>query len=156
MPGTRNNQKVNEEVVDLDALFASRTLKPTPVKVGGRIYRIRTDLTPQEVTDFLALIRTGHDVEAFTVLVGTTAERTALYKALRLRQSGEDTVELPVSPKAKAISEAIDKLPRLHQAAASAGLMRASKALADFAASDEDLEARFSDSQAKPGESKAS
>lgn len=156
MPGTHDNEGSQDDVLDLDALLAMRTLQPTPVKFGGRVYKIRTDLTAQEVQDFLALTRSGHDVEAFTILVGTATERAALSKALRSRQAGDDTAELTVSAKARAINEVINKLPRMHQATASAGLMRASRALAEYAVSDSELESRFNDGRSNSGESKAS
>ncbi len=131
MQGTPNtNSKPNpliREVVDLDALFAERSLKPTPVKLGGKTYEVRTDLTSVECDMFLALWnQDGKRTEALSILVGK-----------------RDAVGL---------DRALAKMPHVHQATAAAHILRASRALAQFAISDEALDKRYGE----PGESSAS
>ncbi len=129
MQGTQNPNGTNplvREVVDLDELFAERVLKPVPVKLGGKTYEVRTDLTSAEVNDFLAAYRAGNEVEAFAMIVGK-----------------RDAVTL---------EKTLAKLPLEHQATASAQFLRASRALAQFAKTDQDLQKTYG----VPGESKAS
>lgn len=131
MQGTHNNgtNPLIREVVDLDSLFAERSLEPTPVKLGGKVYNVRTDLTTAEVNDFLKHWRSsdeGSDVAALAIIVG---KRDAI-----------------------ALDKAFAKLPHEHQATASAQFLRATRALAQYVATDEELQERYG----KAGESKAS
>lgn len=126
---TNNTNPLMREVVDLDALFTERDLKPTPLKLGGKTYEIRTDLTTSEVNEFLKHWRSsaaGSDVAALSILVG---KRDAIM-----------------------LEKALNKLPHEHQAHASAHVLRASRALAQYVATDDELVARYGE----PGESKAS
>jgi hypothetical protein len=62
--GARTN-----EVLDLDQLLAERELTPVPVKLGGKNYMVRRDLTSAEVAEFYKLCNEGKDVDALAVLV---------------------------------------------------------------------------------------
>lgn len=62
--GARTN-----EVIDLDALLASRSLDPVPVKLGGKTYMVRRDLTGTEAAQYYTLINEGKDVDALALLV---------------------------------------------------------------------------------------
>lgn len=131
MQGTPNNgtNPLVREVVDLDALIVERSLEPTPVKLRGKVYNVRTDLTTAEVNDFLKYWRSsedGDDVSALAILVG---KRDAV-----------------------ALERELKKLPHEHQAYASAEVLRASRVLAQYTATDEELVARYG----SPGESRAS
>lgn len=74
MPGTRNNP-LAVDALDLDALLAERSLDPKPVKLKGKTYMVRRDLTGQEVADYFKLVRASEDrdVEALSILVGDEA-----------------------------------------------------------------------------------
>jgi hypothetical protein len=61
--------------LDLDALLASKSLQPQPVKLGGHTYNVRTDLTGAEITKYFALANSGKDVEGLTMLVGKDAKK---------------------------------------------------------------------------------
>lgn len=130
MQGTPNNSKPNplvREVVDLDTLFSERALTPAPVKLGGKTYEVRTDLTSEQCDMFLTLWnQSSKRVEALTLLVG---KRDAVI-----------------------LDRELSKMPHVHQATAAAHILRASRALAQFAVSDEILSDRYG----APGESSAS
>lgn len=129
MQGTQNSKPnpLMREVLDLDALFAERSLAPAPVKLAGKTYEVRTDLTSVECDQFLELWRQGGKrVEALSLLVG---KRDAVI-----------------------LDKALEKMAHVHQATASAHILRASRALAQFAVSDDDLNQRYG----APGESSAS
>lgn len=55
---------------DLDALLAARSLEPQAVKLGGHTYMVRTDLTGKQITEYFALANSGKDVEGLAMLVG--------------------------------------------------------------------------------------
>lgn len=55
---------------DLDALLASKSLEPQPVKLGGHTYMVRTDLTGKQILQYFALANSGKDVEGLALLVG--------------------------------------------------------------------------------------
>lgn len=57
------------QVVDLDALLATRELTPVPVKLGGKTYMVRRDLTGTEAAEFFKLSQDGKDVDALAILV---------------------------------------------------------------------------------------
>lgn len=129
MQGTQNSKPnpLMREVVDLDALFAERSLAPAPVKLAGKTYEVRTDLTSVECDQFLALWQQSEKrVEALSILVGK-----------------RDAVVL---------DRALAKMPHVHQATAATHILRASRALAQFAVTDDTLDARYG----APGESSAS
>lgn len=128
MQGTQNNDTnpLVREVVDLDALLVERSLEPVPMKLGGKTFKVRTDLTGEECTQFIKLVNDEKDLEAFTILVGK-----------------RDAVVL---------NNLMDKMPREHAALVSSHLMRSSRALAQYAITDEQITARYGE----PGESQAS
>lgn len=126
--GARNTRKKNPLVVgtDIDALLADAVLEPAPVTLGGKTYTVRTDLTGDEVSLYVATVNAGKHLEALTLLVGP-----------------DDAVTL---------QDHIKALPRLHQRIVNAEIMRASRALADFAASVEEI-LNPSAAEPKPGKS---
>ena len=126
--GARSTRKKNPLVVgtDIDSLLADAVLEPAAITLGGKAYSVRTDLTSDEVSLFVALVNKGKHLEALTLLVGP-----------------DDAVTLQAH---------IQTLPRLHQRIANAEVMRASRALADFAASVEEILSPSSEGQ-KPGKS---
>lgn len=131
MQGTQPNSTnpLMREMVDLDALFVERSLDPVPVKLGGKTYNVRTDLTTVEVNDFLRHWRSSSDdsqVAALTILVG---KRDAL-----------------------TLEKALAKLPNEHQTVAATHILRASRALAQYTKSDDQLAKEYGPA----GESKAS
>lgn len=69
MPGTRNNITPIENILDLDALLAKRVLAPKPVKLAGKTYMVRTDLTGSEVGRYFQLANDKKDVEALALLL---------------------------------------------------------------------------------------
>lgn len=64
-------QGANE--LDLDALIAARSLDPVPVKLGGKTYMVRTDLTGTEAAKFFKLSNEGKDVDALKMIVPSAA-----------------------------------------------------------------------------------
>lgn len=68
-------QGAPNNIRDLDALLASKSLEPQPVKLGGHTYNVRTNLTGAEITEYFALANSGKDVEGLSILVGKTAAR---------------------------------------------------------------------------------
>jgi hypothetical protein len=88
MPGTpRNNSKkvhpILGDVLDLDALISKRVLAPKPVRLAGKTYMVRTNLTGTEVTDYYKLAGDKRDTEALALLVGDdAAELNALLETL--------------------------------------------------------------------------
>jgi hypothetical protein len=148
----------NGFVLDIDALLAERKLEPVPFRLGGKTYKLRTNLSVKETNQVLALVSTDQAPQAMTILVGTVKERADLADAMRHNETDEKKIDLPAGKTGQALSDFIDTLPRLHQAIASANIYRASKALADFAVSDEEILRRSGmDVEEKPeGESQAS
>jgi hypothetical protein len=70
MQGTPNNvNPIVHDVLDLDELLASRKLDPVSIKLGGKVYKVRRDLTGAEVADFYRLASDGKDVDALAILV---------------------------------------------------------------------------------------
>ena len=96
---------------DLDALLAERKLAPATVRLGRKTYKVRTDLTSDEVVLYLRLAEKGKSLEAYTLLVG---EKDA-----------------PV------LEKTISQLPMVHVRAVMSKFMEASRALAGFAAGDD-------------------
>lgn len=139
--GTHNHSRL-VSIVDLDELLAQRSLAPIPVKLGGTTYQVRTDLTAVEANNFLTLMRKQLDAQAFTILVGTKAERAALTKAIKLSEAGQE-VDLPSGKLASKLDEYIDGLPQIHQALASSRIMHATKVLAQYAMSEADVLAKY-------------
>lgn len=78
---TQGAQTQNGNVLDLDALLAKRSLEPKPVKLGGYTYKVRTDLTGEQVAKYFKLVNEGESLAALTLLVGATAAKK-LYAAL--------------------------------------------------------------------------
>lgn len=158
MQGTPNNTDAGR-VLDLNALLAERRLDPVEVKLGDATYMVHTDLTARETQTFLTLMQKSHDSAAFTLLVGDrddrrkvveSAERAATATA-RNRQT-----KVYASAQGEAIDAFIDGLPRMHQALVSGSLMRASKALAEFAKTDDDILQQYGYVVEQAGESTAS
>lgn len=149
----------NGHVLDLDAMLATRKLEPVSFRLGGKTYKLRTDLSVKETNQVIALVSTNQAPQGMTILVGTVKERADLAKAIAHNDVDEnEKIDLPAGKLGQALSDYIDTLPRLHQALASANIYRASGALADFAASDEEIMRRAGmDVEDKPeGESQAS
>lgn len=73
MQGTPNSKlaAVSDTVMDLDELLASRSLDPVPIRLGGKVYKVRRDLTSKEVAEFYKLAGEGNDVDALAILVKT-------------------------------------------------------------------------------------
>lgn len=141
--GTPNHSRL-VSLVDLDALLAARSLAPVPVKLGGATYQVRTDLTGAETQRFINLMTLGFDAQAFTILVGTKAERAALDKAFAEHlRAGDKKVELPAGKAAARLDAYLDTLPRMHQALVSSRIMHASKALAQHSKSEQDIYAEY-------------
>jgi hypothetical protein len=70
MPGTQNNANpLVQSTLDLDALLASRVLSPKPVKLAGKTYMVRTDLTGAETAKYFKLANDKKDVEAIALLL---------------------------------------------------------------------------------------
>lgn len=145
-------------VLDLNALLAQRRLDPVEVRLGDAIYMVNTDLTARETETFLALMRKKNDAAAFTLLVGSKDDRERVVKAVERaeRSNGKTAAKVPPSPEGEAINAFIDTLPRMHQALASGALMRASKALAEFTKTDDDILKDYGYGLEPAGESTAS
>jgi hypothetical protein len=60
---------------DLDALLAAKSLQPQSVKLGGHTYSVRTNLTGAEVVEYFSLAKSGKDVEGLAILVGKVAAK---------------------------------------------------------------------------------
>jgi hypothetical protein len=69
MQGNKNEAAAGR-VIDLDAQLAARMLEPALVQLGGHVYKVRTDLTPKQVTQVMAHFRAGEDVKGWSVLLG--------------------------------------------------------------------------------------
>lgn len=141
--GTHNNAVHRlASIQDLDAMLAQHSLVPAVVKLGGVNYQVRTDLTAAEVQRFINLISNEHGAQAFTILVGTKAERDALARAVAKAEAGED-VTLPAGRLALRLDAFLDTLPRMHVNLVSGRIMRASKALAQYAKADAEVYAEY-------------
>ena len=164
MQGTRNNTQAGG-AVDLDALLAERLLRPASVKVGGRSWKVRTNLTGREVLRCLAFIRTTDFEGVFTYLLGDPDEIAALDDALEQRLLDEKAAAdatargakaevtyspLPYAKKAVEFTALLESLPRMHSALVQAHVYRASKALAEWALDDETIHQTY---DYTPGES---
>lgn len=151
----------NDRVLDLNALLAERRLDPVEVKLGDDSYMVNTDLTARETQTFLTLLRTDHEAAAFTLLVGDAEERRKVVTSTDRATSAEAAVSsrparVFSSKRGEAINTFIDGLPRMHQALVSGSLMRASKALAEFAKTDDDILKQYGYGAEPAGESTAS
>jgi hypothetical protein len=157
MQGTPNNSNGNSRVLDLNALLAERRLDPVEVKLGDETYMVNTDLTGRETQTFLTLLRTDHEASAFTLLVGTPADRKkVLATADRATSTAARPPKAHASGQGEALNAFIDGLPRMHQALVSGQLMRASRALAEFAKTDDQIYETYGYGLEQPGESTAS
>lgn|SRR5262245_2648417 len=154
MQGTPNN---GSRVLDLNALLAERRLDPVEVKLGDATYMVNTDLTAAETQTFLTLMQKGHDAAAFTLLVGSLDDRARVLKGVdKAKGYTSRAPRIPVSDRAVTLNAFIETLPRMHQALVSGQLMRASKALAEFAKSDDDIYQEYQYGLEPAGESTAS
>lgn len=152
----------NGTLFDLDALLATRLLEPVAMKLGGKEWHIRTDLNATEVFRCVAFAQTAEIVGAFTYLVGTRKDMTLLNAALAKRKKDEDAAkvsgervvytDLPFGVRAKELYALLESMPRMHSALAQAHIFRASKALAEWALSDEAVHSTY---DYTPGESSA-
>lgn len=159
MQGTPNEN--GSRVLDLNELLAERRLDPVEVKLGDATYMVNTDLTGRETQTFISLMQKGNDAAAFTLLVGTREDRervvAAAERAVRANPGNPRAgVKVSPSPQGEAINAFIDGLPRMHQALISGTLMRASKALAEFAKSDDQIYQDYGYGLDQVGESTAS
>lgn len=66
-----NDHPITGSLVDLDAELAEHELTPVPVKLRNKTYRVRRDLTGNEVANCWKLINDGKDTEALAMLIGT-------------------------------------------------------------------------------------
>lgn len=159
MQGTPNNSSGSNRVLDLNALLAERRLDPVEVKLGDATYMVNTDLTGRETQTFLTLLRTEHEAAAFTLLVGTAADRKKVVTSADRAMTPAAAARPPkvhASAQGEAINTFIDSLPRMHQSLVSGQLMRASKALAEFAKTDDDILEQYGYGAEPQGESTAS
>jgi hypothetical protein len=67
MQGTHNNS-TNGTPLDLDAQLAEIELKPRKVRLGGKDYTIRRDLSGLQVKQYWALVEEGKDVDALAMI----------------------------------------------------------------------------------------
>lgn len=148
----------NDRVLDLNALLAERRLDPVEVKLGDDTYMVNTDLTAAEAQAFLNLMRNGHDASAFTLLIGTPQDRKKVLATVEKQENvpATETVLIHASTKARRLNAYVDTLPRMHQALVSGSLMRASKALVEFAKTDDDILQLYGYGLEPEGESTAS
>lgn len=148
----------NDRVLDLNALLAERRLEPVEVKLGDDTYMVNTDLTAAETQTYLRLWQNQRYAAAFTLLVGTREERDrVMVVADRAQRSTSSTnPRIPESAKAKALGAYLETLPRMHQALVSATLLRTSKALAEFAKTDDEVYKDYGYGAEPAGESTAS
>lgn len=56
--------------LDLDIELDELDLSPKAVKIGGKIYLVRRDLTGPEIQQYWNLVRAQNDAEALALLVG--------------------------------------------------------------------------------------
>lgn len=158
MQGTQND---NGRVLDLNALLAERRLDPVEVKLGDNTYMVNTDLTARETQTFLNLMQKGNNAASFTLLIGSREDRDRVIKATERAMKANPAnanagTKVPPSPQGEAIDAFIDTLPRMHQALVSGQLMRASKALAEFAKTDDQIYELYGYGLESAGESTAS
>lgn len=109
MQGTQNNNVTKlptAGVLDLDELLATRTLEPASVKLGGKVYKVRRDLTSNEVTEFYKLAGDGKDVDALAILV--TSAPVMLNKTLERLPSAHMKLVLKKMMQAAGLIEAED------------------------------------------------
>jgi len=60
------------DVLDLDALVVSKSLKPQTIRLGGREWTLKRDFTAEQVVDFWLLVDSGKTTPALSMLVGET------------------------------------------------------------------------------------
>lgn len=159
MQGTPTNDA--GRVLDLNALLAERRLDPVEVKLGDDTYMVNTDLTGRETQTYLTLLRNEHEASAFTLLVGDAEDRRKVVASTDRASSPTAAAssrppKVYASKQGEAINAYIDGLPRMHQALVSGHLMRASKALAEFAKTDADILDQYGYGAEQAGESTAS
>jgi hypothetical protein len=115
MQGIKNDgHPILGAVIDLDQLLEDRALEPARIKVGGKVYQVRRDLTSAEVAEFYKLAAENKDVDALAILVKSapvmlnkTLERLPVVhmklvlqkfmEAAGLIPSSEDSGESPAS-----------------------------------------------------------
>jgi hypothetical protein len=158
MQGTPNNGNGSGHVLDLNAMLAERRLDPVEVKLGDNTYMVNTDLTGRETQAYLQLHTNQQYAQAWTFLVGPREAREELLKAVeRARKStAKNPPPLPAAKEAKALDAYVDTLPRMHQALVLGSLLRASKALAEFAKTEDDIYKEYAYGLEPAGESTAS
>lgn len=67
---TQAARKTNNSVIDLDSLLYQRSTKPATVRLGGRDFTMRRDLSAEEVVKYWAHVAKNEDAKAFALLVG--------------------------------------------------------------------------------------
>ncbi|MDF2968944.1 MAG: hypothetical protein K0Q93_2722 [Nocardioidaceae bacterium] len=60
------------DVLDLDPLVVSRSLKPQTIRLGGREWTLKRDFTSEQVVDFWQMVSDGQSTKALCMLVGDT------------------------------------------------------------------------------------
>jgi hypothetical protein len=157
MQGTPNTNG-SGPVLDLNALLAERRLEPVQVLLGDATYMVNTDLTAHEANAFISLMKKGNDAPAFTILVGSKEERANVVAAVdrAAKSTAKNAPRIHASDEATALDKFIDALPRMHQALVSGQLMRASKALAEFAKTDDQIYEAYGYGTEPAGKSTAS
>lgn len=78
-PAQTNGHPLIGNLVDLDAELDDLELKPVPMKLGGHVYEIRTDLTNREMAEYWRLSGLNKDVDALTVIVVSEAAALSAY-----------------------------------------------------------------------------
>lgn len=58
------------DVLDLDALVVSKSLRPQAIRLGGREWTLKRDFTAEEVVAFWQLVEDGKTIQALSMLVG--------------------------------------------------------------------------------------
>lgn len=58
------------DVLDLDAMLADRSVKPRTIRFAGREWKVRTDLTGEEVVRFWSHIAKSQDEAGISILLG--------------------------------------------------------------------------------------
>lgn len=145
-------------VLDLNALLAERCLEPVQVLLGDATYMVNTDLTAHETDVFISLMRKGNDAAAFTILIGSKEDRDKVVAAVdrAAKSTAKNPPRIPASDEATALDKFVDSLPRMHQALVSGQMMRASKALAEYAKTDDEIYETYGYGVGPAGKSTAS
>jgi hypothetical protein len=69
--------------IDVDSMLVQRFSKPATVKFAGRNWKLRRDLTPEEVVEFWKYSSDSKNVEAWAMLLGNEDDAKALNEGLQ-------------------------------------------------------------------------